>query len=143
MIKQIHELVSKGDWIVLAINADPCFTYTVGLHTHGLPEMIISLVPHQKAHRILNHCGMHMLEHGQFKHGEVTPELANYPSTIIDVNPINKKDYFCQVYNYYKTWDFKCQQIVASDIERRFPWDEGYNIIGQEILGESTSLKSK
>jgi len=127
--ESITDLVGRGSWAIMGVegsDTEPTFSYTIGLHHKGFPEIIMVGLGRIHAHTILNDCAAMMIyQSSKFPHGTVITELANMPTVIIDID--KKQDYAFQAYNHYKHWDFEMQQLVMPDKKGLFPWDNGYS----------------
>ena len=139
--QRISELEKRGHWSVIAVvgaPGEPGFCYTVGLHSKGLPELIIFALPPHAAGQILNSAAMLMVEHGRsFPSGETTERLANLPTAVIDAPLADGFAY--QAFAYYEDQKVKFQQLVWPDPKGIFPWEEGFAkemVALQPILGE-------
>jgi len=134
----IVESINSGTWAIIAVNANPGFVYTVGLHLKNLPELIMVGLSPSKTQSIINDCGEWMVENGEFKHGTQIDDLANMPTVIIDVAFDEKEEYAIQAFNYYGHWEFRMQQLVMPDKNWLFPWDHGFSqkmASAQTVLG--------
>ena len=128
--KEISARVEIDQWALIGIGESKetaTFVYSVGLHHHKLPELImIGLHPHIAMH-IINDCADLMIANGPFKHGTKIDELANMPTIIVNVLDSLKPVYATQAFNHYGHWDFKLQQLVMPDEKQLFPWDSGFS----------------
>lgn len=129
--KMIAENVSEGRWSIVAVASDgvsPSFIYSVGLHSLGYPELIIIGLNPKIGHDIINNCAELMKSNGsQFESGSFVENLANLPLAILDANDLGKMEYAVQGFNFYRHWNFKLQQLVMPDVNKRYPWQEGFD----------------
>lgn len=103
------------------------FTYTIGNHEVGLPELLIIGGAAGLYGHVLNTLGAMMRERGApFSDGELVSLGGEHPVRIINVpTSAVSEDYTCQVEHYYQTTDYKVQQVVVCDTSGRFPDEEG------------------
>lgn len=135
----ISNYVEVGKWAIIGATKETAtFCYTVGLHHHNLPELIMVGLNPEMTMYILNDCADMMIANNAFKHGTQIDELANMPTIIIDVLEEHKQEYTIQAFNHYHHWDFKLQQLVMPDEKQRFPWEPDFSehmLKCQKLLG--------
>ena len=102
---------------------EPPYTYTIGNHERGLPELLIVGV---EGDDILNLLGQIMREQRRapFRHGELVSVGGKFPVKVVDTNP-DAKQLAAHVGIYYGTDDYSVQQVVLCDPQGRFPGDPG------------------
>lgn len=117
----------------------PAFSYTIGLTTYGLPELIVFGLPVQHAHPIL---------HALAQTGRLDPENINpgiLPKGIMNIDTLlivaddeKAAEWGVQAYHYFEPeYAVSFRQIVLPDEKNLYPWQEGYNDnFIQPILGE-------
>ena len=133
MHDDIVRRIKNDQWSVVCVGAEPTFGYTIGLNP--LPELIcVGLLPDVAA-AILNNCAEETKRLGGVEHGHILDNVANMPTTIINVHEDAKRRKGLQIYHFYQTWDFQLQQVVYPDMETNFPWEPDYDMPSQTVLG--------
>lgn len=148
--EMIRRQVKNGHWGVIGVFGDdenPTFSYTVGLHYHGLPELIAIGLPSSHAHTILNKVAEAMIDNKKpYASGSIIENVANLPLAVVDAT-CEKKERTPQAYNHYKHWDYSLAQIVIPDRAGKFPWDDdfdtGYMSKCQNLLFDVAIIKKQ
>ena len=126
IMQGIYKNVEKyGQYIVSVPDETPPFSYTVGNHECGLPELLLfdGTVPEDAASTILNRLG-HMMRIDRqkaFHHRELVSIGGEHPVKIIDTSAEVREEYTLLVGVYYGADDYRVQQVVLGDPEGRFP----------------------
>lgn len=125
---QVDGLVAEGGWLVMGVGGsetEPGFCYTIGLHSLGLPEVIIMGLPPTNGQTLLNDVGFMMKEQGgPVEFGKSYDEFANLPTQFVEVDEQYIKEYMCQAGFYYgESTPLKAIQMVWPDTQGKFPWD--------------------
>ena len=123
--KDIHDTIKDHKRFVLAVpDGSPyAFSYTIGNHERGLPEL---LVIGSRRGTYLNEMSERMIKQGKaFDHGEVINTNGKYRIKIINTTHKAHESYTIQAGVYYKTQNYKVQQIILSDEEGRLPGEVG------------------
>ncbi len=132
--KQEREyLIKKHGWMVMKVSDPegvmPKFSYTIGLwESYHHPEIIVLGLNSDVAHTILNDIG------SKIKNGEVILENKNYkdivdtyPVQFLKVRPGQFPEYLGLAMDHYRDQSFEALQLVHTDKQFNFPWDEAYN----------------
>jgi hypothetical protein len=126
-----RERIAKDGQFILIVFGDPgelWFSYTIGNHEKGLPELI-AVYPGGKemSERLagsLNHAGEIQRERGvPFEHGELVSLGGRLPVRIVDATIRGKAEYTLGVGKYYGTEDYQVRQTVLPDRDGRYPGD--------------------
>ena len=128
--KDIQDTIKDHKRMVLAVHGDRsidgspyAFSYTIGNHERGLPELLV--IGSIKG-TYLNEMSERMIKQGKaFDHGEVIETNGKYRIKIINATYEAHESYTIQAGVYYKTQDYKVQQIILSDEEGRLPGEVG------------------
>lgn len=123
--------IEKFGWKVMLLEATdylPSFAYTVGLwKNYKHPEIISFGLTTKTLHLILNDAG------GIAKSGRTIEVDKNYDdffensnTQFVNVDSRNIADYFGQAINFYKTIDFPAIQLVWTDRNNKFPWENDF-----------------
>lgn len=106
----------------------PSFAYSIGLYeTYGHPEIICIGLKNATAHQIINDAAEQIKNGEKFKHGDISNEIfENGKAGFLSVDPRNIDDYFGTAINYYGHSDFPAIQLVWTDRNDKFPWEEDF-----------------
>jgi hypothetical protein len=66
----IYAAVQENGWIVQYVTDRTPFAYTIGLHQRGLPELLVTGMPPQRARLVLNSVAEYLVEGGRPVPGE-------------------------------------------------------------------------
>ncbi|WP_207426651.1 DUF4262 domain-containing protein [Pedobacter sp. SYSU D00535] len=140
--------IEKYGWIVLMIPASdylPSFAYTVGLLKHfNHPELICFGMKEQVANQILNDAG-ELIRKGEVIKTETNYDLfENSRAEFIKVDKRSIGDYFGYAISYYKTAELPALQLVWTDRNNRFPWEDGFEEVfryKQPLLDRNANFK--
>jgi hypothetical protein len=67
----IYERVQQCGWVVQFVESDQMpFAYTIGLHPRGLPELLVTGMPPQRANLVLNSVAQYLVKGGRPVPGE-------------------------------------------------------------------------
>lgn len=125
----------------------PGFAYTIGLtKTYNHPEVIMFGLNNELMHEILNDLGAE-IKNG--KHFELNKDyeniISNYPVKLLEVKKEHYQDYFGYASWFYNnTFDFPAYQLIWTDKENNYPYDNGFNEnwkFKQPILDRNTDFK--
>jgi hypothetical protein len=113
------------------------WSYTIGLHAAGLPELIImGGLALDGQRRTLNGLAERMRAGESLPIGERDPTvLKGFDVTYVEVADTTTEDFAIAL---RLQSDFRALQVVWPDLENRFPWDPGYSFPPDEqpLLGE-------
>jgi hypothetical protein len=135
IILQQNAMIDTVGWAVTHVvptEEDPetavPFAYTVGLTGHGYPEMVISGLPPEVAHRLLNTMAQRVYDRAvRFTTGQRVSDLLRGHDVVIvggsDTDELKPNAAFGR----YGKDAVQLQQIVWPDEADRFPWEDGYN----------------
>jgi Domain of unknown function (DUF4262) len=108
----------------------PGFSYTVGLYKGlGHPELIAYGLKIETALWVLNDIKDDIAKGKRFEIGvDYHDYLADYPIQFIEVNKFYYREHLGSVaWHNDNNWDFPAWQVVWTDFEGRFPWDNDFN----------------
>ena len=127
-----REHIAKSGQFILGVFGAPgelWFSYTLGNHEKGLPELMIVYPGRKEMYEhcsgALNRAGEIQRERGTpFEHGEiVTLSEGKIPVLMVDASARAKVDYTHGVGRYYSTDDYEVRQLLYSDKAGRYPGD--------------------
>lgn len=129
LYKKIEEAIKQHGQLVMGIFATKpggeSFSYTIGNHEKGLPELLLVGHTGDDIKYVLNLLGEKLRAQGvPFDHGQLVDLGGKYP--VIVYNTDEKAKLYClQAGFYYRTDKYSVQQVVMCDTEGRYPGDEG------------------
>lgn len=124
----------------------PSFAYSVGLFdTYKQPEIICFGLPDKLGHEIINEVA------DLIKNGENIKTYTNYDNIFkgsraefLSVDERNIDDYFGAALNYYEKTKFPAVQLVWTDRNDKFPWEEDFEekfLYYQPLLDRNADFK--
>ena len=161
-VQQGHNCPQKGDLLVQTqLNIDkfglqiimvdstsylPSFAYSIGLtQTYGHPEVICLGLPNNLGHAIINDVAAIIRGGATIKTGAIYTEIFEGSSaTFLKVDARNIGDYFGAALNYYGDKRFDALQLVWTDRNDKFPWEENFEaefIYMQPLLDRNAEFK--
>lgn len=128
---RILENIKEYGWSVALFRATdylPSFAYTIGLwKRYGHPEVISLGLSIETLHVVLNDVGAIV------KSGEVISQNKIYTdffedgkAAFVNVDSRNIADYFGYAIELYQTKDFPALQLVWTDNNDKFPWENDF-----------------
>ncbi len=123
--------IEKFGWTVLLIEATdylPSFAYTVGLwKNYQHPEIISFGLTTKTLHLILNDAGEIAKTGRTIEVGKNYDDFFENSNTqFVNVDSRNIADYFGQAINFYNSKEFPAIQLIWTDRNNKFPWDNEY-----------------
>lgn len=149
LLVQTRSNIEKFGLQVIMVNATdylPSFVYSVGLYrTYQHPEIICFGLPNDLAHAIINDVA------DLIKKGEQIKSSRNYDTifknsraAFLEVDERNIDDYFASAINFYDTIKFPALQLVWTDRNDKFPWEENFEdkfLYDQPLLDRNADFK--
>ncbi|GAB4045683.1 DUF4262 domain-containing protein [Spirosoma litoris] len=136
--EKIEKDVKLHGWIVYNIidKTLPTFAYTVGLYaTFGHPEIIISGLRKEIGHQILNDIGNDVRKGINRQADQSYSDiLQNYNCVFKQISENTYQDYLGQAMVFYDEERIPFLQCVYPDKMGKFPWEDTYQVMDQEIL---------
>ena len=147
--KAIKENIEKFGCHLALLEADnylPGFAYTIGLYEKfNHPEIICFGLSNKVMGAMLNHACDLIKEGKILKPDEhYSGFLQNFPIQFIEVNENFYADYVGYAGWYYNSFDFPLLQIVWTDKQSKFPWEDRFNVdwkFKQPLLDRSMDFK--
>lgn len=149
-ITQINQDVSTFGYHVAMLDDDgylPAFVYSIGLYeTYGHPEIIIFGLRLEMMSGLLQHLA-ETIKNGTTYAPDKDYDgiFLNYPVQFLSVNKAHYPDYLGYGAVFYKsTFDFPTIQLVWTDKEGQFPWDDNFFVdwkFKQPLLDRNTDFK--
>lgn len=105
-------------------DGEPPFTYTVGNHERGMPELLIVGFWHPVLLQVLNLMGQMQRDRGKgFEVGELVDYGADVPARIGPASYDVRDEYTRLVSVYYDTEAYNVVQVLLADPGGRYPDD--------------------
>lgn len=125
---------------------NPSFAYSIGLtQTYDHAEIICFGLPNDVGHAILNDIAEIIQKGEKIKTGMIYTEIfQNSRAAFVNVNKGNIDDYFGAALNYYGDKDFNALQVVWTDRNDKFPWEEDFEeafLYKQPLLDRNEDFK--
>lgn len=114
--------------MVSSIAYSPSFAYSVGLlETYKHPEIITFGLSNDFGHEIINDIA-ELIKNGEvIELGKVYTEIFKDSKAIfLKVDNRNIEDYFGVALEYYKETKFNAIQLIWTDRNDKFPWEENF-----------------
>lgn len=131
--------IDRSGWFVQAVlggeRAAP-FAYTVGLTECGLPELVVTGLPHHRSGPLINGMAVHWLHAEPVPgHGEHVDTVSGACLEVVEL-PHPEAHLFVAT-SLYGEDAVTAQQLVWSDDRGRWPWEPGHRAGrgGQPVLG--------
>lgn len=132
--------------MVSGSNYSPSFVYSIGLfETYNQPEIICFGLPQKLGHEIINDVAELL------KKGETIKTKTNYKNIFKDsraeflpVDYRNIDHYFRAALNYYDKIKFPAVQLVWTDRNDKFPWEDNFEeefLYDQPLLDRNADFK--
>ena len=125
----------------------PGFAYTIGLKkTYNHPEIILFGLNQELLSAILNGIGEEIKKGKKYNlNTDYENIISNYPVRFIEIKKEHYQDYLGYAgWFYNNTFDFPAYQLVWTDKENNYPWDDEFNEnwkFKQPILDRNTDFK--
>jgi len=125
----------------------PPFSYSIGLYeSYGHPEIICFGLSAKLCHTILNHIA-EVIQSGeaiQLEHEYSNIFFKDSRCQFLKVDAKNMNDYFGIAQSYYVDKKFPALQLVWTDRNDKFPWEEGFQeefLYNQPLLDRNMNFK--
>jgi hypothetical protein len=149
--KKLSADIEKFGWSVIIVEATdylPSFAYTVGLwKNYKHPEVISFGLTAKTLHLVLNNAGDIVKSGRRMEIGKIYDDFFESGDTLfLKVDSRNIEDYFGQAINFYKIKEFQAIQLVWTDRNNKFPWENNYEKefeFRQPLLDRNADFKFK
>lgn len=130
-LNQTKEHIEKYGLSVVMIESTkylPSFAYSVGLkENYNHPEIICFGLNTQILHEIINDVGGIIKTEGKINNEEEYDNIfQNTRAKFLKIDERNIEDYFGVAMKYYDSKEFKGLQLIWTDRNNKFPWEEGF-----------------
>jgi len=122
------------------------FSYSIGLwETYGHPEIICFGLPSDLAHAIINDVAELIKQGGKFETNQDYSKIFKASrAAFLKVDKRNIDDYFGVACEYYKDKEFETLQLIWTDRNDKFPWEENFEeefLYKQPLLDRNAEFK--
>ncbi|WP_276380059.1 DUF4262 domain-containing protein [Flavobacterium sp. H4147] len=149
LFKKTRNNIDKYGLQIIVIEATdylPSFAYSIGLwEKYNHPEIICFGLSNNLLHTLINDVAE------MIKENESIITEKNYlnifkdsKAEFINVHPDNIADYFGIAINFYKSDDFPALQLIWTDRNDNFPWEENFEeefLYKQPLLDRNSDFK--
>jgi hypothetical protein len=116
----IRTTMAEHGWAVQFVEDDRRpYAYTVGLHDRGLPELLVTGLPPQRAARLLNGVAAYLVDGGRPIPGELISAPDGPPLEVVQVQ---HPDAHMNVAVAFYGSDLRALQLVWADQRGYWPW---------------------
>ncbi|WP_343532187.1 DUF4262 domain-containing protein [Pedobacter sp.] len=124
----------------------PSFVYSIGLsRTYNHPEIICFDLPNDIGHEIINDVAENIKNGEKIECGKIYTEIfRNNRAMFLPIDPRNIRDYFGAGLKYYQNEDFNALQLIWTDRNDQFPWEENFEeefLYKQPLLDRNVDFK--
>jgi Domain of unknown function (DUF4262) len=133
-LEGIYALVQRNGWVVQFVQDRTPFAYTIGLHERGLPELLVTGMPRERANLVLNTVAKYLLDGGRPVPGERMLIGGELLLDFVQVqHPIAHLKFAFSIYGA----DLRALQLVWPDEQGHRPWCSEFSNGGvrQPVLG--------
>lgn len=143
-----QDIAQFGLQVISVTSTDylPSFSYSIGLtQTYQHPEIICFGLPSSLGHEIINDIAS-MIKNGTiFEEGEIYTDIfQDSRATFLSVDASNLEYYFGAGLNYYQDKSFEALQLVWTDQNDLFPWEDNFEeefLYKQPLLDRNVEFK--
>ena len=133
-LEGIYALVQRNGWVVQFVTDRTPFAYTIGLHPRGLPELLVTGMPPQRARHVLNSVAEYLVDGGKPLPGE---RILIGDELLLDVVQVQHPDAHLKFAAAFYGADLRALQLVWPDDQGHRPWCSEFSNSGvrQPVFG--------
>jgi hypothetical protein len=134
-LEAIYASVERNGWVVQFVESDRTpYAYTIGLHPRGLPELLVTGMPPQRATQVLNSVAEYLVGGGKPRPGE---RILIGGELLLDVVQVQHPDAHMNFAVAFYGADLRALQLVWPDDQGHRPWCSEFSNGGvrQPVLG--------
>jgi len=146
--RTVSDIEKFGLSVILIQATDylPSFAYSIGLwQEFGHPEIICFGLSIETLHGLINDAAEMVKNGGTFEAGKQYDDFFESGTTeFVTVDSRNLPDYFGTAIDFYDSSDFSALQLVWTDRNNKFPWNEGFEreyLYKQPLLDRNAEFK--
>ena len=136
----LRDIIRRRGWAVQAVEDHRTpFSYTIGLHLRGLPEMLMTGLSPRRSAQLLNDAADHVLAQGMPPPGTRFTLFERQPVEVVEVD--HPEAHMGLAYDISRGGPIAARQLVWSDTFGRWPWARGFDrgMRRQPVLGVRAS----
>jgi hypothetical protein len=115
----IYERVKENGWTAQFIQGPIPFAYTIGLHERGLPELLVTGMPPERANLVLDTVAGYLVDVGRPVPGET---MLIGGELLLDFVQVEHPDAHLKFAYYFYGPDLRALQLVWADERGHRPW---------------------
>jgi Domain of unknown function (DUF4262) len=122
-LDELRETIRIHGWAVQGVDDDPRpYAYTIGLHDHGLPELMVTGLTQQRAARVLNDVAEAAVRGRVLKPGA---HIAVGVGPLLEIVEVDHPDAHMNFAIALGGPGIRALQLVWADDRGRWPWGRG------------------
>ncbi|WP_433830577.1 DUF4262 domain-containing protein [Flavobacterium anhuiense] len=149
LLSSIKSNIKKHGLQVIIVEATdylPSFAYSIGLwQKYNHPEIICFGFSNSLLHTLINDVSEIIKKNESIITGKNYSNIFEESrAEFLDVHPDNISDYFGSAINFYNSQDFPALQLVWTDRNDKFPWEENFEeefLYKQPLLDRNYDFK--
>ena len=134
-LEAIYASVERNGWVVQCVESDRTpYAYTIGLHPRGLPELLVTGMPPQRATHVLNSVAQYLVDGGRPLPGE---RICIGDELLLDVVQVQHPDAHLNFAVAFYGAELQALQLVWPDEQGQRPWCAEFSngLVRQPVLG--------
>jgi hypothetical protein len=134
-LDELRASIALHGWVVQGVEDDRLpFVHTIGLHHRGLPELLVTGLPQDRAAHLLNDVAVAAVGGRVFEPGS---HIAVGDGPLLEIVEVDHPDAHLNFAVALGGPDIRALQLVWSDDRGRWPWAAGWNPdqLRQPVLG--------
>lgn len=121
---ELRTTVLKHGWAVQYVESDRTpYAYTIGLHDRGVPELLVSGLPPQRAGRLLNSMARDTVRGNPFTPGQ---QISVPTGPLIEIVEVQHPDAHMDWAVAFGGPELRAPQLVWADGRGCWPWAVGF-----------------
>ena len=122
----LAETLQRDRWVVqYVVSEQQPSAYTVGLHSLGLPELLVTVLPEKISVQLLDSAAHEMAYHGARLEPGMQIEFEG--ELVLEVVEVDHPDVHLTIADRFYRRVLGALQLVWTDDDRRWPWDRGWS----------------
>jgi hypothetical protein len=124
-LDELRAKMLEHGWAVQHVENDRTpYAYTIGLHDHGLPELLVTGVSPRRAQRLLNRVARNAMRDAPPTPGD---RIQLPAGPLIEIVKIDHPDAHMNMAVAFQGAEFSALQLVWADGRGRWPWSAAFN----------------
>ncbi|MFM9033518.1 MAG: DUF4262 domain-containing protein [Mycobacterium sp.] len=124
-LDSLRDMITRYRWAVQFVEGERPFAYTIGLHRHGLPELLVTGLQPQPSAHLLNSIADDIVDGGT----RLKPamHIDHEAGLALEVVEVDHPDVHLKFALALFREPFRAFQLVWTDDRRHWPWDRGWS----------------